>query len=170
MVNRRLNFSLALRFCVMGGLLVLSGFGCAQVPLPAAVNLQADGAQALKSGVPIVLFYSLDECHFCRGVLREVLNPMLKDKGWQAAAIYRQINVEHNTALIDFAGKASTHSRFAKAGGQKLAPTLLVVDETGKPLGDPLVGVANWDFYGYYVEELIRAAHLHMQARLVKTR
>jgi hypothetical protein len=168
MANRQLNFSLALRFCARTWLLVLSGLSLAQTPLPAAINLQADGAQALKSGVPIVLFYSLDDCHFCRGVLREVLNPMLKDKGWQAAAIYRQINVDHNTALTDFAGKASNHSRFAKAGGQKLAPTLWVVDETGKPLGDPIVGVANWDFYGYYVEELIRAAHLQMQARLAK--
>ncbi len=137
---------------------------CAQEPaLTRATDLQADAKVAQAKRIPIVLFANLTDCHYCRGALREVLLPMQRDAGWTRTALYRQIDVDTRAPLIDFNGKATTHEAFAKAMKLTFTPTVLVVDGQGKPLSDAVVGVANWDFYGTYVESAIRRGFEHQQ-------
>jgi thioredoxin-related protein len=143
--------SLAVWFC-----LVFCAVAQTVPALPRAVDLQKDAQEASTRRVPLVLYFSLEGCHFCRGVMREVLGPMQQDPGWQRSAVYRQIEIDEDRPLIDFAGNKTTHRAFA---GKRLAPTVAVVDAKGQAFDAPIVGVANWDFYAYYVEEQIKKAY-----------
>ncbi len=133
--------------------------------LPVAQNLKADGAAATAAKKPILLFFNLTGCHYCRGALREVIVPMYRNAGWRAALEFRQITVDDGKSLIDFDGKTIDNIAFAQRRKGTFTPTVMVVDGDGQLLGDPIVGVANFDFYGAYVDGLVNKAIAEIKAR-----
>ena len=133
--------------------------------LPAAQNLKADGDAATAAKKPILLFFNLTGCHYCRGALREVIVPMYRNADWRAVVEFRQITVDDGKSLIDFDGKTIETIAFAKKRKATFTPTVMLVDGNGQLLGDPLVGIANFDFYGAYVDGLVNKAIAEMKAR-----
>ena len=133
--------------------------------LPVAQNLKADGEAATAAKKPILLFFNLTGCHFCRGALREVIVPMFRNAGWRAALEFRQITIDDGKSLIDFDGKTIENIAFAQRRKGTFAPTVMVVDGNGQLLGEPIVGIANFDFYGAYVDGLVNTAIAEMKAR-----
>ncbi len=133
--------------------------------LPVAQNLKADGEAATAAKKPILLFFNLTGCHFCRGALREVIVPMFRNAGWRAALEFRQITIDDGKSLIDFDGKTIENIAFAQRRKGTFAPTVMVVDGNGQLLGEPIVGIANFDFYGAYVDGLVNKAIAEMKAR-----
>ena len=133
--------------------------------LPVATNLKSDGEKANAAKKPILLFFNLQGCHFCRYSLRTTIVPMFRDAGWRDAIEFRQITVDDDKSLIDFDGKKVTNVAFAKARKGEFTPTIMVVDGDGKSLGDPVVGIANQDFYSVYVDALAKKGIADMKAR-----
>lgn len=133
--------------------------------LPVAKDLKADGDRANAEKKPILLFFNLTGCHYCRGALREVVVPLFRDAGWRAAIEFRQITVDDGKSLIDFDGKTIENIAFAQKRKGTFTPTVMVVDGNGLLLADPLVGVANFDFYGSYVEAMAKKAIEEVRAR-----
>lgn len=133
--------------------------------LPVAKNLKADGDAATAAKKPILLFFNLTGCHYCRGALREVIVPMFRNAGWRAALEFRQITIDDGKSLIDFDGKRIDTIAFAQKRKGTFAPTVMVVDGDGQLLGEPLVGIANFDFYGAYVDGLVNKAIADLKAR-----
>ena len=133
--------------------------------LPVAQNLKADGDAATAAKKPILLFFNLTGCHYCRGALREVIVPMFRNAGWRAALEFRQITIDDGKSLIDFDGKRIDSIAFAQKRKGTFAPTVMVVDGDGQLLGEPLVGIANFDFYGAYVDGLVNKAIADLKAR-----
>ena len=133
--------------------------------LPVAQNLKADGDAATAAKKPILLFFNLTGCHFCRGALREVIVPMFRNAGWRAALEFRQITIDDGKSLIDFDGNRIENIAFANKRKGTFAPTVMVVDGTGQLLGEPIVGIANFDFYGGYIDDLVNKAIAEMKAR-----
>ena len=119
---------------------------------------EADGAAASAAKKPILLFFNLTGCHYCRGALREVIVPMYRDAGWRAAIEFRQITIDDGRKFIDFDGRTIESIDFSKRRKGGFTPTVMMVDGDGKLLGEPLVGIANFDFYGAYVEEMVKKA------------
>ena len=72
--------------------------------LPVAQNLKTDGIAATAARKPILLFFNLTGCHYCRGALREVIVPMFRNADWRAALEFRQITVVVGKSLVDFDG------------------------------------------------------------------
>jgi len=126
--------------------------------LPLATDLKTDGAAANAAKKPILLFFNLTGCHYCRGALREVIVPMYRDAGWRAAIEFRQITIDDGRKFIDFDGRTIESIDFSKRRKGGFTPTVMMVDGDGKLLGEPLVGIANFDFYGAYVEEMVKKA------------
>jgi thioredoxin-related protein len=126
--------------------------------LPVATNLQADGAKAKAAKKPILLFFNLEGCHFCRFSLRTTIVPLYRDKGWRDALEFRQITIDDGKSLIAFDGKKMSNGDFAKERKGNFTPTVMMVDGDGKLLGDPIVGIANFDYYSYNVDTLIKTA------------
>ena len=133
--------------------------------LPVAQNLKVDGDAATAAKKPILLFFNLTGCHYCRGALREVIVPMFRNAGWRAALEFRQITIDEGKSLIDFDGKRIENIAFAQKRKGTFAPTVMVVDGDGQLLGEPLVGIANFDFYGAYVDGLVNKAIADVKAR-----
>jgi thioredoxin-related protein len=133
--------------------------------LPVATNLKTDGEKANVAKKPILLFFNLGGCHYCRYSLRTTIIPMFRDAAWRNAMEFRQITVDDDTSLIDFDGKKVTTIAFAKARKGEFTPTIMVVDGDGKSLGDPVIGIANQDFYSVYVEALAKKGVETMRAR-----
>jgi thioredoxin-related protein len=132
--------------------------------LPVAKNLKIDGDAAVAAKKPILLFFNLSACHYCRGALREVIVPMFRNADWRAALEFRQITIDDGKSLIDFDGKSVENIAFAQKRKGTFAPTVMVVDGTGQLLGEPLVGIANFDFYGAYVDSLVNKAIADVKA------
>ena len=130
--------------------------------LPAAVDLAKDGTIARSTKRPILLFFDRDDCTYCERALREHLVPMSRESPWREGALFRQVEVDQARPIVDFDGSANTHVGLAKRYNATLTPTIIVVDPSGAPLGEPIVGLRTADFYGTYIEEALRAA----QARL----
>jgi len=133
--------------------------------LPVAQNLKLDGEAATKAKKPTLIFFNLTGCHYCRGALREVIVPMFRNAGWRAAIEFRQVTIDDGKTLIDFNGKAIDNIDFAKQRKGTFTPTVMLVDGAGQLLGDPIVGIANFDFYGGYVDALAKKAIEEMRAR-----
>jgi thioredoxin-related protein len=125
--------------------------------LPAAADLAADAAAAARQRIPLLLFFDRGDCPYCERALREFLVPMANDPAWRDRAIYRQVEIDRATPLVDFAGTATTHAALAARYGASFAPTVLVVDPRGDPAGPPLVGLMTVDFYGGYLEDAVSA-------------
>lgn len=133
--------------------------------LPVAQNFRTDGDAAAAAKKPILIFFNLTGCHYCRGALREVIVPMFRNAGWRAAMEFRQVTIDDGKSLIDFDGKTIANIDFAKQRKGTFTPTVMLVDGNGQLLGDPIVGIANFDFYGGYVDALAKKAVDDMRAR-----
>jgi thioredoxin-related protein len=126
--------------------------------LPVATNLQADGAKAKAAKKPILLFFNLEGCHFCRFSLRTAIVPLYRDQGWRDAIEFRQITINDGKSLIDFDGKTISNEAFAKKRKGGFTPTVMMVAGDGRVLAEPIVGIANVDYYSYNVDTMIKAA------------
>lgn len=126
--------------------------------LPVATNLQADGAKAKAAKKPILLFFNLEGCHFCRFSLRTTIVPLYRDQGWRDAIEFRQITIDDGKSLIDFDGKKISNEEFAKKRKGGFTPTVMMVDGDGRLLTEPIVGIASVDYYSYNVDTMIKAA------------
>ena len=133
--------------------------------LPVAQNFKADSEAAATAHKPILIFFNLTGCHYCRGALREVIVPMFRNAEWRAAMEFRQVTVDDGKSLIDFDGKTIENIAFARNHKGTFTPTVMLVDDKGQSLGDPIVGISNFDFYGAYVDALAKKAIEEMKAR-----
>jgi len=126
--------------------------------LPRASDLAADGTRARRERKPILLFFDRASCPYCEQALREYVVPMSRE-AWRDRALFRAIDIDMATPVVDFDGRTVTHRAVAARYRVSLSPTVMVVDPDGKPLASPIVGLLTVDFYGAYLEDaLARAA------------
>jgi thioredoxin-related protein len=134
-------------------------------PLPPARDLRSDGHDAASRQVPVLLFFSREDCPYCRRALREFFLPMQRSGDYAQRVIFRQVEVDQGLGLVAFDGSRTTHAAFAAAYGAHFTPTVIVVDEKGQPLARPIVGLLTPDFYGAYLDEAIDQGGAKMRAR-----
>ncbi|MBI3140488.1 MAG: hypothetical protein HYZ19_01325 [Rhodocyclales bacterium] len=125
-----------------------------------AIPLARDlSVEAREAGPAVVLvLYSQADCRWCERARREVLIPLQNDPAWQGRVLIRQVDLDSDAPLADFAGRKTTHRRFARAEGAKVTPTLAVYGPGGARLAEPIVGFRTADFYGTYVERALEEA------------
>lgn len=124
--------------------------------LPAATDLAADANESRSRRIPILLYFDRDDCPYCDRALREHLVPMRLEPPWRDDALFRQVEVNRDDALVGFDGRPTTHRALARRYGATLTPTVIVVDGGGEPLADAVVGLLTADFYGAYLDEALK--------------
>ncbi|HLL17840.1 MAG TPA: thioredoxin fold domain-containing protein, partial [Rubrivivax sp.] len=102
----------------------------------------------------LVVMVSLDGCPYCKLVRESYLAP-LRGEGQPVV----QIELAQPSALIDAAGRPSTHAQVARSLRVRVAPTVLFLGRGGVEVAARLVGVANADFYGAYLSEQVAVAN-----------
>jgi thioredoxin-related protein len=129
----------------------------AQPGLSGAVDLASDGAAMRAAKVPMVVLYSQAGCSYCDEA-RTYIVPMANEPANAKRALFRQIDIDSDAALTDFAGQSTTHRRLAGRLGARVTPTVSVLDADGRTLVEPIVGMRLADFYGQYLDNAIEDA------------
>lgn len=130
--------------------------GAQTAPIEPARDLAADARIVRERRVPLMILYSRTDCHWCERARREYLAPLIRSP--DAAVIVRQVDMDRDTPLIDFAGRATTMSAFAASERVRLSPTLMFYGPDGRQAAEPIVGFKLADFYGAYIDRAIEEA------------
>ncbi len=126
--------------------------------IPLAVDLGTDAVRARSDGKPLVVLYTASYCEFCEAVKTGYFRHLEADPRYASRIILREVVIDSALELTDFAGNDLTHGRFAEDRGVMLVPTVRFLDSRGETVADPLVGVSNLDFYGWYLDQRIQIA------------
>ena len=131
--------------------------------LTEAGDLAADARLAAAKGVPLVLLYSRDDCSWCEKLKREHLGPLSRDPA--TPAVIRELHMDRNTPVVDFAGRRSTSADFARQMQARFAPTVMFHGPDGAQLAESIVGFRLADFYAAYLERAIEESRTKLQRR-----
>ena len=126
--------------------------------LSRAADLRAEAGAAARTGQPLIVIYSRDDCRFCQTIKREHLAPMAADTRRGKRPVIREISQDRETPLIDFNGQATTHAAFAAREKIKLVPVVAFYGPNGRKLAEPIVGARLPDFYQSYLDDAIDQA------------
>jgi thioredoxin-related protein len=132
--------------------------------LAPAHDLAADGEAMRARGLVMLVLFSQEECHWCERTRREILLPLQHAATAQQRVLLREIAIDADTVLTDFAGRKTSHRRFARGEGVRMTPTLIVYGPDGKRLAEPIVGFRLADFYAEYVDRAIAEGHARLAA------
>jgi thioredoxin-related protein len=120
-----------------------------------ARDLAADGRAMRARGVVMLVLYSQADCPWCERARREVLLPLQNEPGSARRVVLREVALDADTPLVDFAGRPTTHRAFARGEAARFTPTLMVYGPDGTRLADPIVGFRLADFYAEYVNRAV---------------
>lgn len=126
--------------------------------VPAARDLQLDGADARAKGAAVLVVFVGARCPYCDLALNEVLIPTSRNPDYQRKLVMRRVQTRSGQPLRDFDGKRITQGEFAKRHGVSLVPTVMLFDHHGQPLTKPMVGITTVDHYGYELDLAIEEA------------
>lgn len=104
--------------------------------------------------MPILVLFMSPSCPYCDVVLEEFLLPMQRNHEYDNKVILRQIDIGSKDKLIDFNGKTTTQSAFARAHKAWAVPTVMLFDSNGRVLTS-IVGLLTVDFYLAYLDRAI---------------
>ena len=132
-------------------------------PLRVAGDLQAAAQLARERRAPVLLAFMLTSCPYCATARRDYLAPMQASEQWRNKVVMREVVLDSDSALRDFGGESVTAREFAKRYGIRSVPTVIVFDDNGAQVTQPLVGLSASDFYGLYLEQAVEAGLLKMR-------
>lgn len=154
------------------------GIGLALGALLAAVQVQALSAgvsrvenfavlgdRARSGHMPILLVVSQEDCPYCELLKREILEPMLVSGEYDGRVIIRELLIDSELPVRDFDGRAIAPDELARRYGVRLTPTVLFLDDRGRELTKPMIGINTVEFYGYYLDAAIDTARQPLPAR-----
>jgi len=129
--------------------------GAAAPSLAPAQDLAADARDMRTGGIVMLVLFSQSGCRWCERARNEVLLPLQNDPASSRRVVLREVALDSDQPLADFAGRRTTHRRFAADEGVRFTPTLVVYGPGGKRLSDPIAGFRLADFYAEYVNRAI---------------
>ena len=132
--------------------------------LTGALDLAGDAAAMRAAKMPMVVLFSQAGCTYCDAA-RAYLVPMAQDPANTGRTLFRQIDIDSDVPLSDFAGRKTTHRKLARTLGGRFTPTVVVLDADGRQLAEPIIGMRLADFYGQYVENAVDEARARLAAR-----
>ncbi len=132
--------------------------------IPAAVDLEADGAAARQRGIPVLLYVSRPDCPYCARLEKEVLKPIIRSGDYEGRMLIREVDWASTRPLTDFQGRRVLPDALVSRYGVVVTPTMIFVSPAGEALLDPLVGYNGSEFYEFYLNRAL----LRATARLEK--
>lgn len=123
--------------------------------LQQASDLQQLSKLSKETQRPILLLFSQAFCESCHRIKEEILNPMLLNEDETNRVIMREMLIDEGQTFIDFDGsKRETRELFVDYD-MVVTPTLILLDYSGKQLGEMLVGLNTVELYGWYLDKAI---------------
>ena len=156
--------ALALLFGAGLGMPAQAAASVAGPPVPLLSDWQHDARQAQAEHKPIILFFSLPGCSFCHVVRNNYLQSMLRDKSGAAQAIIREVDMTGTRRVTGLDGKPALERDVAKTFAIRAAPTVIMIDASGKLLTTPIIGGDVAGFYGGYLDAAMAEAEKKVNA------
>ena len=135
----------------------------AEVNVPVATDLQADGSLAAERRLPILLAFSAINCSYCDLLEEEFLQPMLLSGEYQDRIIIRKIVLDDGSRLTDFKGQRRDATSLSEDYRVFVTPTLLFVDSTGRELAGRMPGINTPELFGGYLDDCIDTALMNLR-------
>jgi thioredoxin-related protein len=124
-----------------------------------ATTLNSPLANEIPSAqVPILLYASRTDCHFCYKFEEEILKPLIRSGEYAASLIIHNLVLDSPDPVKNFAGQFVPPKELALTYDINVTPTLLFLDPKGRELIPRIVGYQRSEFYFYYFEDAIRKA------------
>ena len=165
----------SLAFAILALLTWCAPIGAQPVfPIPLALDLPGDARAAHAKKIPLLLFITQANCPYCEQARRTVFAPMARElaateppaaSSATKPVLLRELATGNNQLVKRFDGSRSSALSVAKSLGVHVFPTVLLLDERGARLVEPMEGLRIADFYPAYVDENIAEAH----AKLLKS-
>ncbi|MFN7507047.1 MAG: thioredoxin fold domain-containing protein, partial [Limnobacter sp.] len=116
-------------------------------------NLYKQNAQA------VVILFSVPDCAYCEKVRQQSLRHIHTDPNYKGrVAVYEIDFSDSKRNFTWFDGNSYTGKSLAGPLNVKFSPTVIVFNAKGAVAGKPLLGASLPEFYGAYLDELIKAA------------
>ncbi|GAB6040983.1 thioredoxin family protein [Endothiovibrio diazotrophicus] len=128
-------------------LLLVAATARAELAVPLADDLAADGRDATARGVAVLLVFSAEHCGYCEKLEENVLRPLLVSGAYDDKVLVRKVMVDDARTLVDFDGRERDSLDLADRYRAYLTPTVLLVDARGRPLAPRLRGINSVDYY-----------------------
>ena len=126
--------------------------------LPRAENLQTDAQQAVNDKKPIVLFFTLPNCSYCRIVRYDYFLPMLKQRAVIDQPIIREISVTGQNRVTLFDGQRVSEAELAERYKVQMTPTVLFVNHEGDVVGNSILGGDHSNYIALFDKSLAEAS------------
>jgi len=130
----------------------------AEVEVPLATDLQADGRQARESRLPVLLAFSAIVCEYCRQLEDEFLRPMLISGEYTDRILIRRLLLDNGSRVTDFSGDRIATTQLSDRYKVFVTPTILFLDGNGNELARRMVGINTPEMYGGYLDNCIATA------------
>ena len=130
----------------------------AEVDVPVATDLQADGSLAADRRLPILLAFSAINCGYCELLEEEFLQPMLLGGEYEDRIIIRKIVLDDGSRLTGFNGQRRDATSLSDHYRVFVTPTLLFVDSSGRELTGRMLGINTPELFGSYLDDCIDTA------------
>lgn len=145
---------------LLAGSLWAASAVAADAALPALQDARAAAEPAVKAGQPLVVLFSMPGCVYCPEVRNNYLAPMAREASSRPGSVaeVREVDITSSAMLKDFDGRMVEAKEFSRRYKVKATPTVLMLDERGRPLAQALVGSGMAGFYGAYLESALETA------------
>lgn len=145
------------------GLALLIAAPLAAAPgVQTVADLAALGERARAERVPILLVVSRSDCPYCKLLREEILDPMLLSGEYTGRILLRELFLDSFAPVRDFQGEAVAPQDLAGRYGAGFTPTVLFLDDRGRELAEPLIGINTLEYYGYYLDASIAKARARL--------
>jgi thioredoxin-related protein len=138
--------------------IVSSLANAASAELPRTDNLQTDAQQAVTDKKPIVLFFTLPNCSYCRIVRYDYFLPLLKQRTGNDQPIIREISVIGQNRVTLFDGQRLTETELAERYKVQMTPTVLFVNHEGDVVGNSILGGDHPNYITLFDKSLAEAS------------
>ena len=98
--------------------------------------------------LPILIMFGTEECPYCELLREDFLIPMIISGDYTDKVILREAHVADGVSIINFTGRQVSSRDFAGKYGVKLYPTMVLVDDKGKPLVNKIIGITTPSLFG----------------------
>ncbi|WP_138518475.1 thioredoxin fold domain-containing protein [Limnobacter alexandrii] len=107
----------------------------------------------------VVVLFSLPDCAYCEKVRQQSLRHIHTDPDYKGRVVVYEIDFSDSQRRFTwFDGNSYTGKALAGPLNVKFSPTVMVFSAKGAVAGKPLLGASLPEFYGAYLDELIKAA------------
>ena len=154
----RLTIREIFNYLTICSLLVTTGVIASSGGSALSIDLKERAQSAKAHNKVMILYIGASYCTYCKKLNRDVINPMLSNKGYNQKVALTHIELDGTKLIIDFSGKAIDSDELVEKYNIDVTPTLLFMDNKGNEIAKRIVGYQNKDFYWFYLDQSIDVA------------